>query len=184
VRILGIDPGYHRCGWGVVERAQPGRAGWRLLASGAIITDAAASFPLRLHALSTELDLLLALWQPAALAIEELYFAKNAKTAMGVAQARGAILARAAGRAVAIAEYAPSTIKSQLTGNGAADKGQVAFMVRRLVGAPAADGSGAEPSAKALDDELDAIAVALCHCLRGAAPAATALLAASAGRRR
>jgi crossover junction endodeoxyribonuclease RuvC len=175
VRVLGIDPGYHRCGYGVLE--QHGQQ-WRLLASGAVITDRAQSMALRLHALSRELDLLCRLHQPDALAIEELYFAKNAKTAMGVAQARGVILAQAAGLGLTIAEYAPSTVKSQLTGNGAADKQQVAFMVRRLVG------GGLSPAADALDDELDAIAVALCHSLRGATPAANALLAASVGRRR
>jgi crossover junction endodeoxyribonuclease RuvC len=175
VRILGIDPGYHRCGYAVLEQAA--RSGWRLLASGAVVTDAALPMAARLHALGAELDTLLRLWQPQALAIEELYFAKNAKTALGVAQARGVVLAQAAGAGLSVAEYAPSTVKSQLTGHGAADKAQVGFMVRRLVG------SGPDaPAANALDDELDAIAVGLCHCLRGATPAAAQLLAATAGR--
>jgi crossover junction endodeoxyribonuclease RuvC len=174
VRILGIDPGYHRCGYAVLES---GASGGRLSASGAIVTDSALPMAQRLCAIGRELELLLTLWRPEALAIEELYFAKNAKTALGVAQARGVVLAQAAGAGLAIHEYAPSTIKSQLTGSGSADKAQVGFMVRRLVGAgPAA------PAAAALDDELDAIAVALCHSLRGTAPAAARLLAATAGR--
>jgi crossover junction endodeoxyribonuclease RuvC len=123
--------------------------------------------------------MLLELWQPQALAIEELYFAKNAKTALGVAQARGVILALAAGAGLAIAEYAPSTVKSQLTGSGSADKAQVAFMVRRLVGS-----GNAAPDAAALDDELDAIAVALCHSMRASSPAAARLLALHATTRR
>jgi crossover junction endodeoxyribonuclease RuvC len=173
VRILGIDPGYHRCGYSVLEHAPGSGSAWRLLASGAVVTDAADGLPRRLAALSRELGMLLALWQPQALAIEELYFAKNAKTALGVAQARGVVLAQAAGAGLTVAEYAPSTVKSQLTGSGNADKAQVAFMVRRLVGA----GPDA-PDAKALDDELDAIAVALCHSMRASSPAAAALLAA------
>jgi crossover junction endodeoxyribonuclease RuvC len=172
VRILGIDPGYHRCGYAVVERADGGR--WRLLVSGAVVTDPSHPLASRLHQLSTDLAGLLRLWEPAELAIEELYFAKNAKTALGVAQARGVVLALAAGAGLAIAEYAPSTVKSQLTGSGRAEKAQVGFMVRRLVG-----GGADAPAAGALDDELDAIAVALCHCLRSGSPAAALLLAAS-----
>ena len=175
MRILGIDPGYHRCGYAVLETAGGGRG--RLLVSGAVVTDPALPMAQRLLALARELETLLALWQPAALAIEELYFAKNAKTALGVAQARGVILAQAAGAGLSIAEYAPSTIKSQLTGSGNAAKPQVGFMVRRLIGT----GPDA-PADNALDDELDAIAVALCHSLRGGTPAAALLIAASAGR--
>jgi crossover junction endodeoxyribonuclease RuvC len=176
VRILGIDPGYHRCGYGVVEQA-PGRGtAWQLLASGAIVTAPSQTLPQRLHALGLELALLLQLWQPEALAIEELYFNKNVKTAIGVAQARGVVLAQCAGAGLAIAEYAPGTVKSQLTGSGNADKAQVEFMVRRLAGSAA-------PAAGALDDELDAIAVALCHSMRANSPAAQQLLAAHAAGR-
>lgn len=177
MRILGIDPGYHRCGYAVLEVVQGSAARWRLLASGSVVTDPAAGMAQRLSALSSELEMLLTLWQPQALAVEELYFAKNAKTALGVAQARGVILAACAGAGLSIAEYAPSTVKSQLTGSGKADKAQVAFMARRLTGS----GSDA-PDAGALDDELDAIAVALCHAMRTGSPAAALLLAASAGR--
>lgn len=181
MRILGIDPGYHRCGYSLLEQTPGSGTAWRLLASGAIVTDAGLSMAQRLHALSAELAMLLKLWQPQALAIEELYFAKNAKTALGVAQARGVILALAAGAGLSIAEYMPATVKSQLTGSGSADKAQVAFMVRRIVG------SGPDaPDAKALDDELDAIAVALCHSMRASSPAASRLIEAHAagGRRR
>ena len=158
MRVFGIDPGYHRCGWAVVEGS--GRS-QELVASGTIVTN--RSWPLgeRLHALACELDDLLAAQQPDVVAVEEIYFAKNVKTAIGVAQARGVVLEHAAAAELPVAEYTPTTVKSQLTGNGRADKQQVSFMVRKWFKLPAA---------KRLDDELDAIGVALCHALRADVP--------------
>jgi crossover junction endodeoxyribonuclease RuvC len=157
-RILGIDPGYERCGWAVVECGPFGRA-IALLASGTLRTSAQDSFPMRLHQLAAALEQLLVLWQPASMAIEELYFNRNVKTAIMVAEARGVILERAASRGLEIGEYAPTTVKSQLTGSGRADKQQVGYMVRRL--------TTLGPEA-VIDDEADAIAIALCHgMLRG-----------------
>lgn len=167
LRILGLDPGFDRCGFSVLERpAQPrGNELGVLLDCGTIQTSRSDEFPLRLAALARGLEQLLALWQPQQVAVEELFFAKNAKTAMGVAQARGVLIERCASAGLSVVEYAPSSIKSQLTGSGRADKEQVAFMVRRLVGAQLEE-------RKRLDDELDAIAVALCHSMRVSIPAA------------
>jgi crossover junction endodeoxyribonuclease RuvC len=161
VRVLGIDPGYDRCGWALLL-ATPGRQG-QVLASGTLQTARSLSLPERLHELALGLDTLLAQHAPDCLAVEELYFSKNVKTAIGVAQARGVVLERAAAVGLPIGEYAPTMVKSQLTGNGRADKEQVAFMVRRLV---------ALDNTARLDDELDAIAVALCHSQRASIPAA------------
>lgn len=158
MRILGIDPGYHRCGFAVVE--SNGRQ-VQLTGSGTIVTKRGETLAVRLHALALELEQLLSKWQPDWLAVEEIYFTKNAKTAIGVAQARGVVLERSAAAGVPVAEYTPTTVKSQLTGNGQADKQQVAFMVARHVSLD--DG-------KRLDDELDAIAVALCHAMRATIP--------------
>ena len=160
VRILGIDPGYDRCGWALLL-AQPGKQG-QVLASGTLQTTRGRALPERLHELAVGLDTLLKDHTPDCLAVEELFFTKNVKTAIGVAQARGVVLERAAAAGLPIGEYAPTMVKSQLTGNGRADKAQVAFMARRLV---------ALDTVARLDDELDAIAVALCHSQRVSIPA-------------
>lgn len=177
LRILGLDPGFDRCGYSLLERpARPrGNELGALLDCGTIQTSRNDTFPARLSALARGLEQLLALWQPQQVAVEELFFAKNAKTAMGVAQARGVLIERCASAGLTVVEYAPSSIKSQLTGNGRADKEQVAFMVRRLAGAQM-------DQRKRLDDELDAIAVALCHSMRISIPAALLKQPAGAAR--
>jgi len=114
----------------------------------------------RLHALALDLTRLIGEWQPEVVAVEEVYFAKNVKTAIGVAQARGVVLERSAAAGLPVAEYTPTMVKSQLTGNGRADKAQVGYMVNKWF---------IVDSGK-LDDELDAIAVALCHAMRMGIP--------------
>jgi crossover junction endodeoxyribonuclease RuvC len=158
VRILGIDPGYHRCGFAVVESSD---GSVELTGSGTIETKRGEALAVRLHALALELEQLLSRWQPDWLAVEEVYFTRNVKTAIGVAQARGVVLERSAAAGVPVAEYTPTMVKSQLTGNGKADKQQVAFMVARRVSLD---------EGKRLDDEVDAIAVALCHAMRATIP--------------
>lgn len=155
---MGIDPGYHRCGFSVLDG--PPRAE-RLLVSGVVVTQASEPLCQRLNYLAQELDAQLLTWQPEGVAVEEIYFTKNAKTAIGVAQARGVVLQRCAACSLPVYEYTPTMVKSQLTGSGRADKKQVEFMVRRLVRLD---------DAKRLDDELDAIAVALCHAQRLSIP--------------
>jgi crossover junction endodeoxyribonuclease RuvC len=160
VRILGIDPGYHRCGFAVIECAAAGGAKPNLLGSGTLVTRRGDSMAVRLHALAVDLNRLIGEWQPEVVAVEEVYFAKNVKTAIGVAQARGVVLERSAGAGLSVAEYTPTMVKSQLTGNGRADKAQVGYMVSKWF---------TIDSGK-LDDELDAIAVALCHAMRMGIP--------------
>lgn len=158
MRVLGIDPGYHRCGYAVLEldgSAQQGAV--HLTASGSIVTTQQLTLPQRLDELARGFKQLLELWQPQCVVVEDIFFTSNVKTAIGVAQARGVILQHSAAAGISIAEYTPTMVKNQLTGNGRADKNQVAFMVRRWFSL------GAE---RRLDDELDAIAVALCHCQR------------------
>jgi crossover junction endodeoxyribonuclease RuvC len=161
MRVMGIDPGFHRCGYAVVETAAPTPS---LCGSGVIVTRQGEVLAQRLHALALDYVRLLEQWRPGAVAVEEIFFAKNVKTAIGVAQARGVILERSAAAGISVVEYAPTTIKSQLTGNGQADKNQVAYMVRRMIELPP------QADEKRLDDELDAIAVALCHCMRASIP--------------
>ena len=159
--ILGIDPGYERCGYAAIEP----RAGRMLLLGSGVLRSSPKLPPAqRLCQIAEGLDALLMLWQPDSVAVEELFFSRNVKTAMSVAQARGVILQRSAAAGCAVAEYTPTTIKSQLTGSGSADKAQVAFMARRLAEPVSADSIGK------LDDELDAIAVAICHAMRLSIP--------------
>ena len=158
MKIAGIDPGYHRCGWAVLEIAP---AGGMLHASGTIVADAGQSMAQRLHVIAEGIDQLIGLWHPDVMAVEELFFVKNVKTGIGVAQARGVVLQRAAAAGIEVAEYPPSMIKNQLTGSGNADKKQVEYMVRRMFELPADD---------RLDDELDAIAVAVCQAMRSSIP--------------
>jgi crossover junction endodeoxyribonuclease RuvC len=171
VRVLGIDPGYDRCGFAVLGCTPQGRDA-QLLGSGTLCTSRAQSLPQRLHSLGRQLTEVLAQWQPDEMAVEQLYYNRNVKTVIEVSQARGVILERAAAAGVSVVEYTPTSIKSQLTGNGQAKKDQVAFMVGRL--------TGVNQGAK-LDDEMDAIAVALCHGMRLSIP--RAMLKAPAGAR-
>jgi crossover junction endodeoxyribonuclease RuvC len=161
-RILGIDPGYDRCGWAALSCTPQGRDS-RLLGSGTLRTSRELSFPQRLCELARGVEAVIAQWQPHEVAVEQLYYNRNAKTVIEVSQARGVILERAASAGVSVAEYSPTQVKSQLTGSGKADKPQVAFMALRLTGLRA-DAQ--------LDDELDAIAVALCHGMRMSIPKA------------
>ena len=159
VRVIGIDPGYHRCGYCVLDF---GAGREELISSGCLVTNAKQTMAERLHSIATGLDGLLIQWHPQVLAVEDIFFAKNVKTAIGVAQARGVIIERAASMEISVAEYSPTTVKSQLTGSGKADKKQVEFMVRRWISFP--------DDVKRLDDELDAIAVAICRAQRANIP--------------
>ena len=151
MRILGIDPGYAIVGFGVLE-ADRGRA--RLLRCGAIRTPAGLSMPLRLLQIQTDLETLIREFSPDAMAIEELFFNTNVTTAIGVAQARGVILATAARLGVEIVEYTPSQVKIAVVGYGKAEKHQVMEMTKRILGLAAVP----KP-----DDAADAVAIALCH---------------------
>lgn len=158
IRILGIDPGYERLGFAVIEKRVPRE---RVLVSGCFRTSARISFPERLRMIGDEIARLVKEHRPAMLAIEKLYFSTNHKTAMAVAEARGAIIYSAAAAGLAVYEYTPLEIKSSIAGYGQADKAQVAAMVRRLADME---------EKKRFDDEYDAIAVALTHSARALYP--------------
>lgn len=149
MRILAFDPGYERLGVAVIER-QHGKE--TLLHSECLRTSKDAPFEDRLQAVaSTSMDLI-AHWQPEAVALEKVYFQKNAKTAMQVAQVVGVLTQTAAAAGLNVKTYTPSQVKVAVTGSGRADKRAVALMVGRLVRLP---------ERKRLDDELDAIAVGI-----------------------
>ncbi len=152
MKILGIDPGYERCGVAIIEKTQGGKE--VVVFSDCIRTDAKDTFPARLATLAAHLEKIILEFKPETSAIEELYFAKNTKTAMKVAEARGVIQYILEKNNVSCTEYHPNAIKIAITGYGSATKENIAFMIPKLV---VYDGS------KKLDDELDAIAVAITH---------------------
>ena len=151
MRILGIDPGYAIVGFGVLE-ADRGQA--RLVRCGAINTPAGVPMPQRLLQIQQDMETLIATFQPDAMAIEELFFNTNVTTGIGVAQARGVILAAAAKLGVEIFEYTPSQVKQAVVGYGKAEKHQGMDMTKRILKLPGVP----KP-----DDAADAVAIALCH---------------------
>lgn len=151
MRILGIDPGYAIVGFGVLQAAR-GQA--TLLCCGAIRTAAGVPMPQRLLQIGEDLGELIHTFAPDVLAIEELYFNNNVTTGIGVAQARGVILATAAKLGVPVAEYGPSQVKQAVVGYGKAEKRQVMEMTRRLLRLA---------EVPRPDDAADAVAIALCH---------------------
>ena len=160
--ILGIDPGTAITGWGVIETQDkiPGR-GDRMQAVdyGCIKTDSRTDFPRRLEIIYCELNKIIKKYHPDEAAVEELFFAKNVKTALTVGQARGVVILAAVNAGLKIAEYTPLQVKQALSGYGRAEKQQVQKMVHAIL-------KTKEISKQ--DDEIDAIAIALTcsSCLR------------------
>jgi crossover junction endodeoxyribonuclease RuvC len=169
VLILGLDPGSLHTGYGLVEKAATGGSSFRVVTAGRLSLPRDMPLPARLARLVAGLQGLLAQHRPDLAVLESPFHGMNARTLIVLAQARGALLATLAGHGLEIREYTPAEVKSAVTGNGRADKEQVARMVRLLVGV--ADRGW--PS-----DATDALAVALCCAqrlrldrLREAAPA-------------
>lgn len=163
MKVLGIDPGYGRCGVAILERRGSTDT---LLYSACIETTAEMEFNERLAAVVAECERLLLAHSPAVVALERLFFAKNRTTAMKVAEVRGALLALATQHGVPVHEYAPVAIKSAAAGSGRADKAHVAKMLHLLVKID-----------KQIrhDDEYDAIAIALTHLAHSGSLAARSL---------
>jgi len=155
VRILGVDPGYERLGLAILDG--DGRGGGTLVWSGCTRTSPKAPHPERLAAIFDSVAATIAEHRPSLVVVEKLFFSVNAKTALLVAEARGAILAAAAKAGVAIDEPSPQEVKLAVSGYGASDKVSVEKMVRLLVPGLRED---------ALDDEVDAVAVGLAGLAR------------------
>ncbi|MDW5595155.1 crossover junction endodeoxyribonuclease RuvC [Conexibacter stalactiti] len=162
--VLGIDPGTANTGYGVVAS----RRGRTVALDGGVI-ETAAGLPLerRLAAIHARVCELIAEHAPAALAIEDLYFGANARSAMAVGQARGVVLLAAGQHDLPCSSYTPQQIKNAVCGNGRAEKLQVQQMVQRLL---------ALTELPRPDHAADALAVAICHTNR--APLAAALVTA------
>lgn len=149
MKVLAIDPGYGRCGVAVVlgNASDPS-----LIFSSCIETDPKSNFMDRLMAISGNVRSLILEHKPDVIAIEELYFTNNAKTALRVAEVRGMLLALSGEMGIPVSEINPLTVKTAITGDGRAKKDAVIRMVEKLV---------ALPKKRMLDDEYDAIAIGL-----------------------
>lgn len=158
-RVLACDPGFERLGVAVLEKNYSTNSKQeKFLYSDCIRTDAALPFHRRLQIIGSAVELLLKEWRPDAVALEDVYFAKNEKTAMKIAEVRGMLTYLAVLQGLPLFEYSPAEVKAAVTGYGKGDKRAVAVMVPKLI---------ALPQKKRLDDELDAIAVGL-TCLASA----------------
>ena len=153
--MLGIDPGTAVCGFGVVRTGVDRRA--TLLECGVVRTRATEPLPDRLMTLADALDDLIERHRPDALALENVFLGRNARTALVLGHARGVVMLAAARRGVVVAEITPREVKRAVTGTGAATKPQVAAMVARLLRLASAP----EPA-----DAADGVAIALTHLIR------------------
>ena len=159
IRIIGIDPGLRRTGWGVIEVDGP-----RLIyvASGHIASDNDEALAYRLRQIYEGLVSVLTSFQPREAAVEETFVNENAKATLKLGQARGMALLAPAMRGISVGEYPPNLIKKSVVGAGHAEKKQVQLMVSVLL-----------PKAKfKTADEADALAIAICHAHHRATPQA------------
>lgn len=150
VRIIGIDPGLRRCGWGVIESM-----GNRLsfVASGTITPAVDEELSVRLTVLYRELGAVIARLRPDEAAVEETFVSAGARSALQLGQARGVALMTPASMGLPVGEYAANLVKKSIVGTGHADKSQIQLMIRTLL--PTAEFKGA--------DAADALAIAICH---------------------
>ena len=151
MRIVGIDPGSERTGYGCVET--DGRR-HRLVTCGAITAAAGDTFPIRLSRIHRELATVLAKTRPDCVAVESVFHAVNARSALKLGHARGVVLLAAVEAGCEIVEYTPAEVKRAVVGYGRAEKRQVQHMIKLLLGL-------AQPPSPY--DASDALAVAICH---------------------
>ena len=152
MRVLGIDPGYGRCGMAIIERGPDGKD--VLVFSECVETSKETEFHQRMSTIVDECGRLIEAYSPDCMAIEKLFFSGNQKTAMRVSEVRGALIQAATAHNIPFSEYTPAQIKNAAGGWGAADKKQVITMLRMLI--------RIDKSIKH-DDEYDAIAVGVTH---------------------
>lgn len=167
MRVLGLDPGSRRTGWGVVERN-----GNRLtaIAHGVAAPRARLGLPERLHDIATKVAAVLESTSPDCVVVEEAFYHESVRSTLVLGHVRGALLVTALQHQKPVAEYSPREIKLSVVGNGGASKDQVAFMVRRLLSV----------RGTLSPDAADALAAAICHLnhVRLSAPARAASVAA------
>ncbi len=148
---IGIDPGSVKTGYGVVQQKSPNQV--THIDNGVITTSAKSQFPSRLLKIHQGLREVIEKYNPGELAVEDIFYAKNVKSALKLGHVRGVIMLTAMQLGLTVAEYTPTQIKQAVTGYGRADKVQVQRMVKTILNLP-------EIAPK---DASDALAVALCH---------------------
>ena len=148
--IMGIDPGSRITGYGLISKE-----GNRLIHidNGAIFTQSANDFPLRLERIFSGLSAIIAQYRPDVVAVENVFLAKNAQSALKLGQARGAAIVAAVNAKLAVFEYTALQVKQAVVGTGRAEKAQVQQMIKALLNLPEI----------AQEDASDALAVAVCH---------------------
>jgi crossover junction endodeoxyribonuclease RuvC len=149
MRFLGIDPGFARMGYGIIDKKA---SSYVYIASGTIETDAKIKMPFRLKKIYNKLKEIIILYKPNISGVEDLFFTTNQKTAIRVAEARGVAVLALVNAGLKIHEFTPLEVKQALTGYGKADKKQVEYMVKTILGIDIKE---------KLDDETDALAVAI-----------------------
>lgn len=169
IRIIGLDPGLRRTGWGVVDSD-----GVRLVyvASGVIAAPADDDLAYRLRAIFEGVAGVIASFKPREAAVEETFVNENPRSTLKLGQARGAVMLAPAMAGVRVVEYTPNLIKKSVTGAGHAEKRQIQAMVGFLLPKASFDSA----------DEADALAIAICHANHRASPHAAALLQAASAR--
>jgi len=153
MRVLGLDPGSRRTGWGVVDKS--GNR-FRCVEHGCLTPGARLDLPRRLHHLAREAGAIIDRLAPEVVVVEEAFYHESVRSTLVLGHVRGALIVAAVERGVEVAEYTPREIKLAVAGNGGAAKEQVEFMVRRILGLPSALQA----------DAADALAGALCHLNR------------------
>jgi len=171
VRVFGIDPGSERTGYGCVETDGSRH---RIVACGAISASAQASFPDKLHRIHSQLTIVLAECRPACVAIENVFYSVNARSALKLGHARGVAMLAAVEAGVPVFEYTPAEIKRAVVGYGRADKAQVQQMIKLLLGLA---------EVPTPHDAADALAVAICH-VHAQPPASRVLIGVQPARSR
>lgn len=155
MRVMGVDPGLTRCGFGVVDTGRGREV--TAVAVDVIRTPTDLDLAARLLQISDAAETWLDRYRPEVVAVERVFSQNNVRTAMGTAQAGGVVALSAARRGIPVMFHTPSQVKSAVTGNGGADKKQVTAMVTRILGLAQAP----KPA-----DAADALALAICHCWR------------------
>ncbi len=153
MRVLGLDPGSRRTGWGVVER--DGRA-VRLVAAGHVAPSATLPLARRLYEIVREVEVVMERFLPDCVTIEEAFHHSYVRSTLVLGHVRGALMVAAAARGLPVSEYAPRAIKLAVTGNGGASKPEVAALVRAQL----------KMTSTPQSDAADALAGALCHLHR------------------
>ncbi|MBF0660747.1 MULTISPECIES: crossover junction endodeoxyribonuclease RuvC [unclassified Rhodococcus (in: high G+C Gram-positive bacteria)] len=155
MRVMGVDPGLTRCGFGIVDAGRGREV--TAVAVDVVRTPTDLDLATRLLQISDAAETWLDRYRPEVVAVERVFSQNNVRTAMGTAQAGGVVALSAARRGIPVMFHTPSQVKSAVTGNGGADKKQVTAMVTRILGLAQAP----KPA-----DAADALALAICHCWR------------------